>query len=266
MDEREPERVLSLWKKIRQHGVQPVLEDSGNKGYHFWILFETPIPLGAARAIGAFFGNGHEVFPKQDRFPEGGMGSLIKLPLGVHLASGRRSQFVGEDLSPYVRQIGYLHKVERQNGASLFESLVGGRGGEGSISRTAPPQARALKPCIRELLARGTAEGQRNRVGHAIACELRRLGVDIREARGALKTWNLRNTPPLSLHELQSILQSAYNHAYEYGCAEGGFLRTIAGCDPALCLFWRSRDGESGALDVSPADPGAGSPKIAPAP
>jgi hypothetical protein len=92
-------RVRSLG---RERGVSPVIEFSGGKGYHFWFLFSRPVPAAAARRLltglaGAVSADlsafSLEVFPKQDRLSGKGLGNLVKLPLGVHRMSGRRSWF-----------------------------------------------------------------------------------------------------------------------------------------------------------------------------
>ena len=92
-------RLRSL---ARERGISPVIEFSGGKGYHFWFLFSRPVPAANARRLltglaGAVSGDlsafSLEVFPKQDRLSGKGLGNLVKLPLGVHRMSGRRSWF-----------------------------------------------------------------------------------------------------------------------------------------------------------------------------
>ncbi|MFP4423273.1 MAG: CRISPR-associated primase-polymerase type A1 [Desulfococcaceae bacterium] len=92
-------RIRSL---ARERGISPVIEFSGGKGYHFWFLFSRPVPAADARRLlnglaGAVSGDlsafSLEVFPKQDRLSGKGLGNLLKLPLGVHRMSGRRSWF-----------------------------------------------------------------------------------------------------------------------------------------------------------------------------
>lgn len=93
------------------HGPDPVdhqhfmrcllLEDSGGKGYHIWLLLSEPVPAAHARAwaeairpqymrMARLVPEGSEpwpaleIFPKQDAVAEGGFGNLVKLPFGVH--------------------------------------------------------------------------------------------------------------------------------------------------------------------------------------
>jgi hypothetical protein len=83
-------------------GVPLVLEDSGWKGFHLWAFFE-PTPASIVRDVGRLIlesasASGDviacELFPKQDTVRSGGLGNLVKLPLGIHRASGRRALFL----------------------------------------------------------------------------------------------------------------------------------------------------------------------------
>jgi hypothetical protein len=84
---------------LRQAGVPHLLFDSGYKGRHLWIFIDPPAPAGQVRAIARAWATALaprdpdldlELFPKQDRVPAGGLGNLVKLPLGIHLRTGRR--------------------------------------------------------------------------------------------------------------------------------------------------------------------------------
>ena len=95
-----------VMKRIRdmaeEAGCPPLVEFSGGKGFHFWFIMDRPIPAGQARSwfnpirealyrdLSAF---SLEVFPKQESLSGKGMGNLVKLPLGVHRVTGKRSYF-----------------------------------------------------------------------------------------------------------------------------------------------------------------------------
>lgn len=77
-----------------------VPESSGRKGFHLWVVLREPIPAWKVRAVllavaerarvGAV-----EVFPKQNELsPHQPYGNLVKLPLGLHRGSGKRSCFL----------------------------------------------------------------------------------------------------------------------------------------------------------------------------
>lgn len=102
---REQAYLFSRIKEISADmGLQAAIEFSGGKGFHFWFLFESPV--GAALARGALQRISDavrkdvrafhiEVFPKQDRLSGKGLGNLVKLPLGIHRATGKRALFLG---------------------------------------------------------------------------------------------------------------------------------------------------------------------------
>ena len=101
-------------------GLHPITEWSGYKGYHLWFFFEDEVPAALARktlcrlaetAEPLPSGVSLEIFPKQDRVAQDGLGNLIKLPLGRHARTNMYSHFVGADgqvLSP-----GYALKNHR---------------------------------------------------------------------------------------------------------------------------------------------------------
>lgn len=101
---REAVHMISRIKELsRACGADPLVEFSGTKGYHFWYFFKGPVDCSPVRAalsglvrqvapdLTAF---SLEVFPKQDRPGGKGFGNLVKLPLGVHRANGKRSFFM----------------------------------------------------------------------------------------------------------------------------------------------------------------------------
>lgn len=103
--------------RARRSMLDVAVAYSGNKGMHVYIFFPAPTPAIAARVIledildsfGCFerYRGEHlwrhidgyraleiEVFPKQDTVREGGLGNLMRLPLGVHRKSNLPSYFV----------------------------------------------------------------------------------------------------------------------------------------------------------------------------
>ncbi len=128
-------------------GVPAQLEDSGYKGRHLWIFLERPEAAAVVRRFGELFLGtcgalppelAVEFFPKQSR-AEGGVGNLIKLPLGIHRRTGRRSRLLRPDGSaegdPHAalrRQPRLAHTRLHAAIAALKErSAAPGRGGPG---------------------------------------------------------------------------------------------------------------------------------------
>lgn len=97
------EEALRLRGHLDALGLPVLLEDSGYKGWHLWVLLSEPVPAEIAYKLGRALLRAHpparpeihfESFPKQAEVELGGLGNLVKLPLGIHRRSGRRSVFV----------------------------------------------------------------------------------------------------------------------------------------------------------------------------
>ncbi len=104
-----------------------LVEDSGYKGRHFWFFLEAPehattlVAVGKVvlRIVAPHLGPhlAAEWFPKASRPGSKGLGNLIKLPLGLHRRTGRRSRFLGPEGEPITRPFEALRlqpKVTRQ--------------------------------------------------------------------------------------------------------------------------------------------------------
>lgn len=114
----DQENGLFLLDQARRDlpGVPVYLEQS-RRGGHAWIWFDQPAPASDVRAWLAPLAARYsfELYPKQEAGR--GVGSLIRLPLGVHKRSGRRYSFLGDDLRPVGRRVSdvlaWLPGVER---------------------------------------------------------------------------------------------------------------------------------------------------------
>jgi len=229
IDSKEKQNVLNIIDHFKKFDVFPCLEDSGNKGYHLWVFFKDPISNKMARDIGKEFADSNEVFPKQDYISRDKLGNLIKLPLGIHLETSQRCLFLDNNFIPINNQVNYLENIHLHNGIELYQRIKEVNKNKKKINN-AQKVKMGMKPCVKRLLANGVKRGNRNVAGLVIATECKKMGISMIEARGVLKTWNLRNIPPLPLNELSVILNSAYSNNYEYGCKEDGTLCSIVKC------------------------------------
>ncbi len=115
---------LALLEGLRAAGFDPLLVDSGYKGRHLWCVLPEPALAGRVRALGEGWARALapadpelavEVFPRQDRVPPGRLGNLIKLPLGIHLKTGRRCVLLddaGQPLPDPWERLRTLRRVE----------------------------------------------------------------------------------------------------------------------------------------------------------
>lgn len=113
-----------LFQRIREISAQaatrPLVEFSGGKGYHFWYFFDPPVESSFARSFlecirkplaGDVSTFQLEVFPKQDSLSGKGLGNLVKLPLGIHRLTGKRSYFVECEDRSTEAQLAFLQQA-----------------------------------------------------------------------------------------------------------------------------------------------------------
>ncbi len=100
--------------------LNPVVEFSGYKGYHFWYFFAEPVEAARVKSILKNIADpiDHdlmsfdlEVFPKQDSLTGKGLGNLVKLPLGIHRVTRKLSFFMECSSRDINSQLGFLKKI-----------------------------------------------------------------------------------------------------------------------------------------------------------
>ena len=150
-----------LSRQFDELNLPVYVEDSGYKGVHLWLFFVEPVPAAVVKrfleAVVQRVGPPGpelqwEVFPKQEQVAEDQLGNLIKLPLGIHLKTGRRCLFTDLDGQEYSDQEGFLQRVqqvERQAFEQAVSRLVappaqGGATGSAETLREAFPEYEAL--------------------------------------------------------------------------------------------------------------------------
>ncbi|MBF2053912.1 MAG: hypothetical protein IGS03_10680 [Candidatus Sericytochromatia bacterium] len=125
-----------LAESLNSLGFKPLIENSGYKGRHLWVLFVEPVPAEIAHLFGSLLlrriHHQHlvpidfhlEFFPKQGELKsKKGLGNLIKLPLGIHQKSGRRSLFLepaGEIIKDWDR---HLALARRHGSETLYQAI-----------------------------------------------------------------------------------------------------------------------------------------------
>jgi len=143
--------AIRLLDAAASHELPLYLEDSGFKGRHAWIFLETPIPAGVAKKCGDLLVRllqplppevMVEVFPKQGAVKKGGLGNLIKIPLGIHKRTGKRALFLEPDGQPVAEQLQHLEtlrKAPRRLIYGLIQRLQGQPAAE--VAPAPPPEA-----------------------------------------------------------------------------------------------------------------------------
>ncbi len=105
------------------YNLHPLVEFSGAKGYHFWFfLKDSP----KAELVKRFFEVlvsqikndlqyfDLEIFPKQSQLTGKGLGNLVKLPLGIHKKTGKRSFFTECKIKEQQSQLNFLKNFKQE--------------------------------------------------------------------------------------------------------------------------------------------------------
>jgi hypothetical protein len=107
-DDAQWSKLLALADTLETQRI-PAYREPSRRGGHLW-LFTPPLPGIFARRFAAGLLHEHhfdmEVYPKQGELTSG-VGSFVRLPLGVHRKSGRVYSFInksGQPLAPTIRE------------------------------------------------------------------------------------------------------------------------------------------------------------------
>jgi hypothetical protein len=161
-----------LYERLKEKGYSPLLEFSGKKGYHIWIFCEETDGASAkywAEEISAIPGyEANEIFPKQEKIDDG-FGNLVKLPLGVHRISGKRSVFFNEEYQELsgLQAIEFLAEKIKQK-AIIPKVIVR----ETIRTIIKPPTKLPMPGYIQHLINTGAPEGNRHETVFIITKEL----------------------------------------------------------------------------------------------
>lgn len=210
-----------------------VLEDSGGKGYHLWLLLSEPIAAARARAWthpvrqryearrrAAAPLNGFdtandwpplEIFPKQDEVVAGAYGNLVKLPFGVHAKTHARAFLVQargfasslEDVRPY--------DIAGISDAGVPTDYKPER-------RDKRPGMSAPFACVAQLIDEGAGAGIRDDAMYHFAAYCMTQGMPQDIAAEWCERVNDGFVPPLTAAQVVKCVQSAYARKERVSC------------------------------------------------
>jgi len=161
-----------LYEKLKEKGYSPLLEFSGKKGYHIWIFCEEVDGASAkywAEEISSIPGcQVHEIFPKQEKIDDG-YGNLVKLPLGVHRVSEKRSVFLNEEYQEIEGLDAINFLAEKTRKKAIIPRVI--------IKETIrtiikPPTKLPMPSYIQHLINTGAPVGNRHQTVYIITKEL----------------------------------------------------------------------------------------------
>ncbi|MEM2973343.1 MAG: primase C-terminal domain-containing protein [Candidatus Caldarchaeum sp.] len=208
----------ALLSASQKYGFRAVLEESGRKGYHVWVLltdwYKAADVRRVAKAIAAEVGFTGEVFPKQDTARD--LGNLVKLPCGVHQVTGARCRLIGTVvLNPLERLETALSKLPAPS------------------SRPSGTSKPSTLPCLDSIQENPPQVGQRNILLFHMACHLRRMGLQEQALAAALAVI----VPPEDLDpgEFEAIVRNS-----EFSGPICDQLPEDRKCPPEYCVKTRS--------------------------
>ncbi len=204
--------ALRLRRELERRGCTSLLEVSGYKGYHVWVRLEEAVPcfrlrrflLDVVRAVSPLpEAIRVEEFPSRDRVRPDVVGPLIKLPLGVHAKTGRRSDLLDARGRPLADPFEALRSLPRLAAAVVCEKRPARRApaaaepGEEKRSEIGPRARRLLEGCrVLAYLARRAEETAylNHRERYTLLCTLGHLGDEGKAALHAIigHTYNYR--------------------------------------------------------------------------
>ncbi len=137
------QHTRAIQKILQELGIEPLLEESGYKGYHLWVFAQNFIPAILLsefwKKILTYTGPApakmqREIFPRET-ISDGRLGSLIKLPLGIHPHSGRRSMFLDKAGAIITNPQNLLQNAFKAS-ESILQAIVTGKKAPASLPST----------------------------------------------------------------------------------------------------------------------------------
>jgi hypothetical protein len=245
----QADKILDVIKKHDLDLAATLMEFSGAKGLHVWLFFDPPIPSILAYALGRKIaeeaGVKAEVFPKQKELLKS-YGNLVKLPLGIHHATGLRSVIYDREWN--IVDAAYLTQIEPEFIASddkkiqelkarlkaQYRPWMDAQAGRDEAYAGEDP------PCVANYLSgRPISIGARHELFRRIGCYLLKFkGLcqteeGWKKVRHVLEEWNKHNTPPYDATRFDQEWQKlTEGYDYNYGCRDEFWSKT---CDQTRC-------------------------------
>lgn len=194
-------RVCSMLASLRisdaGQGLDWGVENSGQKGYHVWVVAEDYVDASTLYRLGRGVREeaGYptlEVFPKQVQVRD--LGNLLKLPGGVHAVTGTENNFVGS--LPKATPVHVLYEL-----AERYPEV-------GLRKQNASATDALEYPCIHAIQG-GVEEGGRNTALFHLSTMLRRWSLLDEHVDAIVRSANAASTPPLDDQEVTNLLSSS---------------------------------------------------------
>jgi hypothetical protein len=254
IDGQNAELVETAIKRLYEQVVKEIPEkavllEKSRRGYHLWVFFSPPVPATFANQFGIELARKTkigdkeipvstkeedlhvEIFPKQGFASKESPGNQIKLPLGIHKLSRKRTEFIANDLKTVLDPLVALQSVSPW---SPPESLVPSYAQPRAPAKLEPILVGDF-PCWTKISAGDIPEGARHLTALALACHLRDKGIAEGLARTIMREWwgrlpqPPRATSTYPWEDAERCLIDAYRKGYWVGC------KRIRALWPQLC-------------------------------
>jgi hypothetical protein len=200
---REARTILAVFDDL---GIEAFITSSKSRGLHVRSLWEIA-PAAELRRIGNYVirkaGVEAEVFPKQDRRSDGGLGSFVWLPLfGPDVPKGKTT-FLGDGngLTPLPDQWDALRNVRRNSHETLAAAIA--------VIEEWEKENNAIVPKVAPPVPDRIPEGERNAALTSLAGTMRRRGMSPQAIEAALLSENkARCDPSLPEKDVRDIARS----------------------------------------------------------
>jgi len=126
--------VKKIYNVAIRYGIQPIIENSGNKGAHIWFFFNQHCSANIVRIfikqiikqadIANIENINFEIFPKQDILKDKMLGNLVKLPLGIHRKTLKRALFCDFNGNIFNNQFDYLLSISNFISEELMTKII----------------------------------------------------------------------------------------------------------------------------------------------
>ncbi|MFZ5518634.1 MAG: CRISPR-associated primase-polymerase type A1 [Candidatus Zhuqueibacterota bacterium] len=124
--------AVNIYSICQKLDIPVYIENSGFKGRHVWFFFSDPVPARDGIAFAKKIleetgeppsGINREIFPKEARVSTKALGSMVKLPLGVHKLTERRCLLLEPSGQPWKNQFEVLNSI-KQITQSQFHAAI----------------------------------------------------------------------------------------------------------------------------------------------
>jgi hypothetical protein len=244
-----------------------LLERTGGRGWHIWVFVDEWVEAKTARAFlrhsldGIELTYPVEIYPKQDRLRGGGLGNLVRLPLGVHQRTGKTGLVFNAHMLEFEIEESKNPELPIEPApAGLVKQMGNDRiEREGLVSYSSDDAPPSTLPCI-TAYQKGVGEGARDEAMFRLAAYLHRQQIPREAAWVTLEKANENNRPPIGQTDLIAKLDSGYSGAgYGLPCSSDLVGLDTEYCSPSCPVYGTAKGRVAGGI-LSPT--GTGKPKF----